>query len=87
MVISTCELDSGLVRVSVQDSGGGLSAEVKKDMFSPFLTTKKDGMGMGLAISRSIVESHGGQLWVDFTDPSVTTFSFTLPVDIPHGRQ
>ena len=86
MVISTLELDSGLVRVSVQDTGGGLSAEVKKDMFSPFLTTKKDGMGMGLAISRSIVESHGGQLWVDFADPNVTTFHFTLPVHTPDNR-
>ncbi len=80
MVISTGEIDSGFVRVMVQDSGGGFAEEVRNNLFQPFLTTKKGGMGMGLSISRSIVESHGGQLWVDFDDPIMTTFNFTLPV-------
>ncbi len=79
MLISTCEIDNGFVKVTVRDSGGGFSEEVRNNLFQPFLTTKKDGMGMGLSISRSIVESHGGQLWVDFDDPVMTTFSFTLP--------
>ena len=63
-----------------QDSGGEMADEVKKSLFDPFSTTKKDGMGMGLSISRSILESHRGQLWVDFSDPSMTTFHFTLPI-------
>ncbi len=83
MVISTVELGNGTIRVSVQDSGDGLTEEVQDGLFNPFMTTKKDGMGMGLSISRSIVESHGGQLWVDFTDPNMTTFHFTVPVDNP----
>ena len=64
----------------VQDSGSGFSEIVRDNLFSPFLTTKKGGMGMGLSISRSIIESHGGHLWVDFNDPVMTTFHFTLPV-------
>ena len=80
MVISTVLLDTGYIRVTVQDSGGEMADEVKKSLFDPFSTTKKDGMGMGLSISRSILESHRGQLWVDFSDPSMTTFHFTLPI-------
>lgn len=86
MVISTARMENGFVRVTVQDSGGGLAQPVKDALFSPFLTTKKDGMGMGLSISRSIVESHGGQLWVDFDDQSMTTFHFTLP-DVSGDRR
>ena len=82
IVISTTTLDTGFIRITVQDSGGGIADDVKKSLFDPFSTTKKDGMGMGLSISRSIVESHRGQLWLDFSDPSMTTFHFTLPVAI-----
>lgn len=81
MVISTALIDKNTIRVTVQDSGGGLDNQVKEALFSPFLTTKKNGMGMGLSISRSIVESHGGQLWVDFSVLDMTTFHFTLPVN------
>ena len=84
MVISTALLNTGFIRISVQDSGGGMAEEVKESLFDPFSTTKKDGMGMGLSISRSIVESHRGQLWVDFSDPSMTTFHFTLPITVEH---
>jgi len=80
MIISTGMLNSGFVQVTVQDSGSGLDEKMKEQLFSPFQTTKKDGIGMGLSISRTIVESHLGQLWVDFSDPSMTTFHFTLPV-------
>jgi len=83
IVIST-RLDTGFIRISVQDSGGGMAEEVKESLFDPFATTKKDGMGMGLSISRSIVESHRGQLWVDFSHPSMTTFNFTLPIPVEH---
>jgi len=80
MIISTIRLDTNFIRITVQDSGRGLDEEMKKKLFSPFQTTKNDGMGMGLSISRTIVESHLGQLWVDFSDPNMTTFHFTLPV-------
>lgn len=67
------------VTVSVQDTGPGLSAAV--NLFTPFESTKSDGMGMGLSISRSIIEAHGGQLWTD-TEPGGqgVCFTFTLPV-------
>lgn len=86
MVISTAEIDNGVIRVTVRDSGGGLAKEAEECLFNPFLTTKKEGMGMGLSISRSIVESHGGQLWVDLTDLDMTTFHFTLPVNQQHRQ-
>ncbi len=84
MTISTAEVENDLIQVTVQDTGGGLDVGVREELFNPFLTTKKDGMGMGLSISRSIVESHGGQLWVDFTVLDMTTFHFTLPVNQPN---
>ncbi len=80
LIITTALLDTGFIRITVQDSGGGLAEDLKASLFAPFFTTKKDGMGMGLSISRSIVESHNGQLWVDFSKLGVTTFHFTLPV-------
>ena len=71
--------DSGDVLVAVRDSGTGLSLEVHR-LFTPFFTTKVNGMGMGLSISRSIVESHGGRLWATPHFPLGAVFSFTLPV-------
>lgn len=79
IVISTqCDYD-GNMQVSVSNSSSGVSKEVREILFKPFQTTKKNGIGMGLSISRSIVESHGGQLWLDFSDQDMTTFHFILP--------
>src|SRR4030095_16099320 len=69
----------GGVLVSVQDSGIGLRAEAVEQMFEPFFSTKPGGMGMGLRISRAIVEAHGGQLWAIPNDEHGATFLFTLP--------
>jgi C4-dicarboxylate-specific signal transduction histidine kinase len=67
------------VEVSVEDRGAGLHPKVRKHLFEPFSTTKKNGMGMGLAISRSIVQQHGGNLWATDNPYGGTTFRFTLP--------
>lgn len=69
---------SGDILVAVRDSGTGLGAEAGR-VFTPFFTTKENGMGMGLPISRSIVEDHGGRLWVTPNSPNGAVFSFTLP--------
>lgn len=66
------------VRVEVQDQGAGMKEP--EQAFEPFFTTKKDGMGMGLAICRSIIESHNGRLWATSNQPNGTTLAFTLPI-------
>jgi PAS domain S-box-containing protein len=71
------------VIISVSDTGTGLPPERAERIFDAFFTTKAHGIGMGLRISRSIVESHGGQLWVADNSPHGTTFSFTLPTSDP----
>jgi nitrogen fixation negative regulator NifL len=68
-----------LVRVTVRDSGPGLDADAAKRIFEPFFTTKPKGIGLGLAISRALIEAHGGQLWVDPDERPGATFHFTLP--------
>jgi two-component system, LuxR family, sensor kinase FixL len=68
------------VRVAVRDEGPGIPPEMLKEIFETFYTTKLKGMGMGLAISRSIVEAHGGQLWAENNPDRGATFWFTLPI-------
>jgi C4-dicarboxylate-specific signal transduction histidine kinase len=70
--------ESGDVLVEVRDSGPGLGSEADR-LFTPFFTTKANGMGMGLPISRSLIESHGGRLWATTNSPHGAVFSFTLP--------
>jgi PAS domain S-box-containing protein len=69
---------SGEVLVAVSDSGPGFDLDVDR-VFTPFFTTKANGLGMGLSISRSLVESHGGRLWATPNSPHGAVFSFTLP--------
>ena len=71
--------EPGNVLVAVSDSGTGLGLGADR-VFAPFFTTKPNGMGMGLPISRSLVEGHGGRLWATPNSPHGTVFSFTLPV-------
>jgi len=73
--------ESGDVLVAVSDSGTGFGSEGDR-VFTPFFTTKANGMGMGLSISRSLVESHGGRLWAAPNSPHGAVFSFTLPAAI-----
>jgi C4-dicarboxylate-specific signal transduction histidine kinase len=70
--------NSGDVIVSVQDSGIGLGSDADRP-FTPFFTTKAEGMGMGLSISRSLIENHGGRLWATANSPHGAVFSFALP--------
>jgi PAS domain S-box-containing protein len=70
---------SNSVQVSVRDTGSGLPTPEVEQIFEPFYTTKSDGIGMGLAISRSIVEAHGGAIWASADGEAGATFSFTLP--------
>jgi PAS domain S-box-containing protein len=70
--------ESGVLMVAVCDTGTGLSLEADR-VFTPFFTTKANGMGMGLPISRSLVEGHGGRLWATSNSPYGAVFSFTLP--------
>ena len=66
--------------VAVKDTGTGLDPAVAERMFQPFFTTKPDGLGMGLAICRSIVEAHGGRLWVSPRAPHGADVRFTVPL-------
>jgi len=73
------QMQDSQVLFSVSDTGVGLPMEKMDQIFSAFFTTKPQGSGMGLAISRSIVESHGGRLWATANDRRGATFHFTLP--------
>ncbi|MBM3555146.1 MAG: hypothetical protein FJX47_06290, partial [Alphaproteobacteria bacterium] len=79
LAIRTSTTDGDVVEVAVCDTGPGFPAENQDRIFDPFFTTKSSGLGMGLAISRSIVESHGGRLWAAPGDGVGTIFQFTLP--------
>jgi len=79
LTIRSQRTDEGLLLISVCDTGVGLPAEKSDQIFNAFFTTKPQGSGMGLAISRSIVESHGGRLWATANPGRGATFHFTLP--------
>jgi len=68
-----------MVRISVSDTGIGLSADKLPDLFTAFSSTKSEGLGVGLSISRSIVRAHGGRIWATMNEAGGATFSFTLP--------
>ena len=75
------------VRVAVEDTGVGLAPEQRDQMFTAFYTTKAQGLGMGLAISRSIIEAHGGRLWASANSGNGATFQFTLPSELKVGER
>jgi PAS domain S-box-containing protein len=81
LVIRSDQDETHQVLVSVTDCGVGISAENADRLFNAFFTTKPSGMGMGLSICRSIMESHGGRLWATTNVPHGATFQFTLPVN------
>jgi PAS domain S-box-containing protein len=86
LLIRSDQYESDKVLIAVKDSGIGLNPESLDQLFAAFFTTKPKGMGMGLAISRSIVENHGGRLWAAPNDGPGATFQFTLDVGIEEER-
>ena len=80
LVVAIAPEEGGHVRISVTDSGSGISPEIAEQLFQPFITTKRHGMGVGLSISRAIVEAHNGRIWVEANPTGGTIFHFTLAV-------
>lgn len=86
LTISSSRLNDREVEVAVTDTGRGVSADLSEKIFESFFTTKDQGLGIGLSLSRRIVEAHGGRLWVESGDGPGATFRFTLPVEgAAHG--
>ncbi len=79
LLIKTESDESGGVRLSVRDTGVGIDPKVEEKLFEAFHTTKRDGMGVGLSVSRSVIESHQGHLWAIRNGGPGATFSFSIP--------
>jgi len=83
LTITSGEDSSKAVLIAVRDSGMGMDPASCDKLFEAFYTTKADGIGMGLSISRSIIEAHGGRLWATANKPHGAAFQFSLPVEQP----
>jgi two-component system sensor histidine kinase DctS len=79
VVLSASRAGDGMIEIQVRDTGPGLTAAAAEKVFEPFYTTKNEGIGIGLALSRSIVDAHGGRLWADASSPGAV-FRLTLPI-------
>jgi PAS domain S-box-containing protein len=80
LLVTSGSFNDTAVRIAVSDNGLGIDPQTAQNLFDAFATTKPDGMGMGLAISRSIIEAHGGRLWTEPNNKYGATFQFTLPI-------
>lgn len=85
LTISSSRVAEGFVKVSVSDTGPGISEDVRERLFSAFNSGKKDGLGIGLSICRTIVEAHGGKIWLDDFACGGTTFHFTVQEALQHA--
>ncbi len=86
-MVRTRKVDADLVEIAVIDNGAGVSEEEATHLFQQFFTTKREGMGMGLSISQSIITAHGGRLWFDRNAEGGTTFRFTLPIALGESHE
>ena len=84
LTIRTSRSENGQILLTVRDNGVGLAPDQTERVFDPFYSTKEGGMGMGLAVCRSIIQSHQGQLWAELNDGPGATFSFSLPARVNH---
>ena len=80
IIVEVDKLDSRYIAVAISDTGPPLSADVVERLFDPFFTTKAEGMGMGLSISRSIIEAHGGSIEYLLNENQLPTIRFRLPL-------
>lgn len=80
LLITSGGFNDNSVRIAVSDNGPGIDPQTVQHVFDAFSTTKPEGMGMGLAISRSIIDAHGGRLWTEANEQHGATFQFTLPI-------
>ncbi|HRD27074.1 MAG TPA: PAS domain S-box protein [Caulobacter sp.] len=78
LTVAAAPVADGMIEVMVADTGSGIHPDVADRLFQPFFTTKSQGMGVGLSISRTIVEAHGGRIWVETNEKGGATFRFTL---------
>jgi two-component system sensor kinase FixL len=86
LIVDVRSVIDSMVQVSISDTGAGISPEVAERLFQPFVTTKQQGMGVGLSISRTIVEAHGGRIWAEAIEGGGTVFHFTLRAASAEGR-
>jgi two-component system sensor kinase FixL len=90
LIASNLPVNDDMMEISVSDTGSGFHEDVKQNLFQTFFTTKETGMGVGLSISRSIIEAHGGKMWAEANASGGATFRFTLPAasreSLTHAR-
>jgi len=87
LTISTARDHGEAVRVQVRDAGVGFEQQGEAKVFQAFYTTKSDGMGIGLSVSRSIIESHSGRIWAERNDGPGATFSFSIPLRLTSAEK
>jgi two-component system, LuxR family, sensor kinase FixL len=79
LTIAAAPAEDEMIQISVADTGGGISEDIAAHLFQPFVTSKEQGMGIGLSICRTIIEAHGGRIWFDSGSAGGTIFHFTIP--------
>src|SRR6187402_135743 len=87
LVVRTKPTDASSILVELQDSGTGIAPEKLESIFDAFVTNKRDGLGIGLAISRTIVERHSGKIWAVNNPDRGATFSITLPISASESNR